>query len=368
MQYNNISIKYNNEFCYHILIENDFNGLISYFEDNFKDKYANVCIVTDSNVAKLYLKNVCDSLKNINLNVISYVFEAGESSKNSHTVEKLYEVLINNKFDRNDLLVALGGGVVGDLCGFAASTYLRGIDFIQIPTTLLSQVDSSIGGKTGIDFMQYKNMIGAFYMPKFVYINISTLNTLDDVQFACGMGEVIKHGLIKDFNYFKWLEDNVANIKAKEEAILAKMVYQSCIIKGNVVEIDPKETGIRAYLNFGHTIGHAIEKLSDFKLFHGQCVALGMICALKISEKKGLLSNTQVNEAINLIKSFELPFNLSKREFRFNSQEIVNASKNDKKMENGKIKFILLKDIGNAMISTEISDNDLIESIETIFI
>ena len=181
-----------------------------------------------------------------------------------NTVQKLYETLISENFYRDDLLLALGGGVVGDLTGYAAATYLRGIDFIQIPTTLLSQVDSSIGGKTGVDFEQYKNMVGAFYQPKLVYTNISTLKNLDGRQFLSGMAEVLKAGLIKDSKFYEWIINNLFEIMELNESIIENMVYQSALIKVNVVINDPTEKGERALLNFGHTIGHAIEKHMNF--------------------------------------------------------------------------------------------------------
>lgn len=191
--------------------------------------------------------------------MISIIFEAGESQKNLDTVKMIYEKLILAKFDRKDLLVALGGGVTGDITGFTAATYLRGIDFVQIPTSLLAQVDSSIGGKTGVDFDSYKNMVGAFHMPKLVYINVSTLTTLSDEQFISGMGEIIKHGLIKDSAYFDWLIENHDRILARDKDVLMEMIRVSCNIKRVVVENDPTEKGDRALLNFGHTLGHAIE-------------------------------------------------------------------------------------------------------------
>lgn len=208
-----------------------------------------LCIVTDSNVAPLYAKEVQDQLSAVFSNVFLHIFPAGEASKNTDTVGALYQFLIENHFDRRDILLALGGGVVGDLTGFTAATYLRGIDFIQIPTTLLSQVDSSIGGKTGIDFMQYKNMVGAFYQPKLVYMNLSVLHSLPGKQIVSGMGEIIKHGLIKDASYFEWLIAHEKEICALDPEILEEMIYISCNIKRDVVERDPKEQGERALLN-----------------------------------------------------------------------------------------------------------------------
>ena len=250
-----------------------------------------LAVITDSNVGPLYADKVAQCLKETGNNIFVYTFEAGEKNKNLNTVQDVYEFLIKNKFDRKDVLIALGGGVVGDLTGFTAATYLRGIRFIQMPTSLLSQVDSSIGGKTGVDFNGYKNMVGAFYQPILVYINIETLKTLPIRENLSGMGEIIKHGFIKDKGYLKWLNDNSEHILNLEYDALEYMICESCMIKRAVVEYDPKETlGERALLNFGHTLGHAIEKNSNFSLLHGECVALGMLAALEISYTKGYIS------------------------------------------------------------------------------
>ena len=275
-----INVKYEGKPLYNIVIEQSFDKLAEEF-DKLGVTGRKLCIVSDSNVAPLYAKYVEDQLSKTGNKVFTYVFEAGEANKNLDTVEDVYEFLIKNHFDRKDMLVALGGGVVGDLTGFTAATYLRGISFIQVPTSLLAQVDSSIGGKTGVDFRAYKNMVGAFYQPKLVYMNISVLKSLSDRLFNSGFGEIIKHGLIKDAAYYKWLRDNISNIKNRNSDALEQMIYVSCNIKREVVEKDPKEKGDRALLNFGHTLGHAIEKLMNFKLYHGECVTLGMIAALK---------------------------------------------------------------------------------------
>ena len=277
-----INVKYEGKPLYNIVIEQSFDKLAEEF-DKLGVTGRKLCIVSDSNVAPLYAKYVEDQLSKTGNKIFTYVFEAGEANKNLDTVEDVYEFLIKNHFDRKDMLVALGGGVVGDLTGFTAATYLRGISFIQVPTSLLAQVDSSIGGKTGVDFRAYKNMVGAFYQPKLVYMNISVLKSLSDRLFNSGFGEIIKHGLIKDAAYYKWLRDNISNIKSRDLDALEQMIYVSCNIKREVVEKDPKEKGDRALLNYGHTLGHAIEKLMDFKLYHGECVTLGMIAALRIS-------------------------------------------------------------------------------------
>ena len=355
-------INYEGKPCYEICFRPDFSDLLELFNSEVNHVYDNICIVSDSNVAPIYLAEVLDIFKQTSSNVCSFSFDAGEASKNLVTVNMLYEHLILKHFTRNSLLVALGGGVVGDLTGFAAATFLRGIDFIQIPTTLLSQVDSSVGGKTGVDFKGYKNMIGAFYMPRLVYMNLDTLNTLDDYNFACGMGEVVKSALIANKGFYQWLKDNKQAILNKDYEALAHTVSECCKIKGHVVEIDPKEKGIRAYLNFGHTLGHAIEKLSNFKLGHGQCVSLGMVCAMHLSAKLGYVNQNEVSDVIDTLKAFDLPVSLS----NLSADDIVLASKSDKKMAGAKIKFIVLKAIGEAAAYMDFSDEDLKYSIEQV--
>ena len=277
---------------YDIVIEKDFSQLGTAFS-RLNVTGRKICIVTDSNVGPLYAKAVQEVLETTGNQIFVYTFAAGEESKNLNTVQDLYEFLIENHFDRKDMLAALGGGVVGDLTGFTAATYLRGISFIQIPTSLLAQVDSSIGGKTGVDFRAYKNMVGAFHQPKLVYMNMSTLLSLDTRLFNSGFGEIIKHGLIKDAAYYRWLQNNAAKIQSKDYDALEQMIAGSCNIKREVVELDPTEQGDRALLNFGHTLGHAIEKLMNFQLYHGECVVLGMIAALNISVTRGHITQAE---------------------------------------------------------------------------
>lgn len=318
-----------------------------------------VCIVSDSNVAEIYLKKICSILEQQFHTVISYIFEAGEQSKNMETVQKLYEQLIINRFDRHDLLVALGGGVVGDLTGFSAATYLRGVDFIQIPTSLLAQVDSSIGGKTGVDFQQYKNMVGAFYQPQLVYMSMEVFASLPDRQFAGGMAEEIKHGLIRDRAYYTWIRENRELILQKSPNTLIGLLETGCNIKRVVVEHDPTEKGERALLNFGHTIGHAIEKLSDFSLYHGECVSIGIVAAAFLSMKKGCLTPEMLHDIEDVLASYDLPIRVS----GYDAREILNTTKSDKKMIGGKIKFTLLKGIGEAYSDLSLTDDDLLEAI-----
>lgn len=357
----NITVNYNDLPSYDIVLEHDYKNLFREL-NKLDTKNRKLCIVTDTNVSEFYLNELVEILKDYSKQVVTFTFPAGELSKNLDTVYSLYEHLIQSKFDRSDMLVALGGGVVGDLTGYAAATYLRGIQFIQMPTSLLAMVDSSIGGKTGVDFHAYKNMIGAFHQPKSVYMNLGTLASLSNRQLYSGLGEIIKHGLIMDASYYEWLRENQAGIKSRDIDIFHEMIYRSCLIKRTVVEKDPKELGDRALLNFGHTIGHAVEKLMEFKLLHGECVAIGMVAASYISFQRGFIKKEQLNDIVTLIRSFELPVSVS----GITAEEVLSVTTHDKKMEAGKLKFILLSCIGTAVIDTTVTKDELLSSIQYI--
>lgn len=356
-----ITVKYNNVPIYDITLEPDFTNFVPALKDILNEN-KKVCIISDSNVSSYYLKLLIFQLKGHVKDIKTFTFAAGEGSKNLNTVYALYELLIENNFDRKDLLIALGGGVVGDLTGYTAATYLRGISFVQAPTSLLAMVDSSIGGKTGVDFKAYKNMIGAFHQPQAVYMNLATLSSLNEREFNSGLGEIIKHGLIKDAEYYQWLKENKAAIKAKDLSVLREMIYKSCIIKREVVEKDPKELGERALLNFGHTVGHAVEKLMEFKLLHGECVALGMVAACYISYKRGNITLEQLKEIENLLKEFNQPVKIT----GLSPEDVLQVTSHDKKMESGKLKFILLSNIGNAVIDTTVNREEILEAIKYI--
>ena len=357
-----LPVNYDNQFCYHIYITNAFDELTKYMKELGYHSEQKICIVTDSNVKELYADCVKEKLETFFSNVFLYTFCAGEENKNVASVNGLYEFLIKNRFDRQDVLVALGGGVVGDMTGYAAATYLRGIDFIQVPTTLLSQTDSSIGGKTGVDFMQYKNMVGAFYMPRLVYMNLSVLKTLPKEQLISGLGEILKHGLIKDFSYFNWLKEHYNEIWNLEYDSLEEMIYRSCNIKKMVVERDPKEKGERALLNFGHTIGHAIEKLSNFELTHGSCVGLGIVAASYLSKCLGNLSDEELSNIENTLSNFGLKTRLAVS--NFDAKDVLMATKSDKKMVGNQVKFVLLQTPGEAYIYKELSDEQILSAIQ----
>ena len=358
-----ITVNYNQKPCYNIVIENDFSKLAENVT-KLEISGRKLAVITDSNVGPLYADKVAQCLKETGNNIFVYTFEAGEKNKNLNTVQDVYEFLIKNKFDRKDMLVALGGGVVGDLTGFAAATYLRGIDFIQVPTSLLAQVDSSIGGKTGVDFRAYKNMVGAFHQPRLVYMNTSTLSSLNTRLFNSGFGEILKHGLIKDPSYFQWLKDNIEKIAALDSGYLEEMIYRSCEIKRKVVENDPTEKGERAQLNFGHTLGHAIEKQMNFELYHGECVVLGMIAALNICVERGTITKEEYDDIYNTFKAYNFPMTVDKTTI----DEVIAASKNDKKMDGNKVKFILLKKVGEAYIDMTVDDNTMRRSLKNVVI
>ncbi|WP_105619624.1 3-dehydroquinate synthase [Vallitalea okinawensis] len=343
---------------YKIYIEKSFDMIPELLKEHGYGHSRKIGIITDSNVKEHQLKNLLEVLKGFNCFVFS--FQAGEKSKNFNTIQQLYTQLVENEFDRHCCLLALGGGVVGDLTGFVAATYMRGMGYIQIPTSLLAQVDSAVGGKTGYDFMGYKNMIGAFYQPHFVYTNLSTLRTLPVKEFNAGMAEVIKHGIIQDESYYKFLVEKKEAIKDLNNEALTKMVKESCAIKANVVSIDEKEMGLREILNFGHTLGHAIESVYHFDYLHGECVALGMIGALYMSYELGYIIEETLLEAKSLISYFNLPSTLSDLDM----DKVYKALFHDKKVKEGKVKFILSKGIGSVYTTSDIQNKLIMDALK----
>jgi len=318
-----------------------------------------VLIVADTNTEPLYAKSAREALSGAFSEIYLHVIPAGEENKNLARIEAIYAALLENGFDRSDFVAALGGGVVGDMAGFAAATYLRGIRFIQLPTTLLSQVDSSIGGKCGVDFHAYKNMVGAFHMPSLIYEASGTLKTLDDEQFASGMGEVIKTALLADHAYYEWIIENMDAVTERESGAVHEMIERAAKIKSGVVERDPKEKGERALLNLGHTVGHAIEKFMEFRLLHGHCVALGLLAAAKISHDRGYISTEELYELRDILVMFGLPIMAD----GLDPEEILRLTKSDKKMKAGRIRFILLEGMGKAFIAEDVTDEEILTGI-----
>ncbi len=346
---------------YDIVLERGFDSLqeeLSRLELTGKK----ACIVTDSIVEPLYAEAVKSILEAVGNTVSLFIFPSGEENKNLDTAQNLYEKLILDKFERRDFLVALGGGVTGDMTGFVAATYLRGIDFIQLPTTLLAMVDSSVGGKTGVDFKHYKNMVGAFKMPCLVYMNLDTLSTLEERQFYSGFAEAMKAALLKDARFYEWQIENMYEICDREPDTMKELVFRSCDIKRFIVEKDPTEKGDRALLNLGHTIGHAIEKYKNFNLYHGECVALGCIAAAYISWKREMLSMEEYYEIRDMFVPFNLPISIEDMDV----EEVLTLTKSDKKMENNQIKFVLLKKIGKAVIDRTVTDDEIREALKEI--
>ena len=357
-----LPILLNKKPCYDIVFSQNFDDLWLDLEElGVANRRA--MIVTDSNVRSLYAEGLLEALRGKCLKACMFSFEAGEEHKTLDTVKEAYKVLIEEGFDRKDLLLAVGGGVVGDVTGYIAATYLRGVDYVQIPTTLLAQADSSIGGKTGVDFDGYKNMVGAFKMPVLVYMNLSTLHTLSERQYYNGFAEIMKHGLIKDAGFYEWLISNMYEICERDLEVLEEMIMSSCTIKKLVVEKDPTEQGERALLNFGHTIGHAIEKAKGFELLHGECVALGCVAAAYVSWKRDLLTMEEYYE----IRDMFVPFNLPITVDNIDPEEILKLTKSDKKMEAGKVKFVLLKRIGKSMIDKTVKEAEILDAIKEIY-
>lgn len=341
------------------------------FTDNFEaltdelekiDALKKILIVTDSNVRMLYADEVNDILIKAGYDSHIYAFTAGEENKGMDTILGICGACVKHGLDRKSMIIALGGGVVGDMAGFAASIYMRGIRFIQIPTTLLSQSDSSVGGKTGIDFMESKNILGAFHQPKLVYINVNTLKTLPYVQFVSGMGEVIKHGIIRDNEFYEFIKNNVELIKSLDKDTLIKMCKRNCEIKAGVVEQDEKETGLRAILNFGHTIGHAAESALNFSMTHGECVGLGIVAVCKIAADRGMIDFETAKD----IESVMISYGFNVRAELPPKEDILSFMQKDKKKANGKLGFVLPAKIGEVIYTTDVGTDEIYSAIDYI--
>jgi len=308
-----------------------------------------VAIVTNTTVAPLYLDKVAGHLRAAGRDVVEIVLPDGEEHKNWQSLNLVYDALLQNKCDRKTTLVALGGGVIGDLTGFAASSYMRGVPFVQIPTTLLSQVDSSVGGKTGINHPLGKNMIGAFYQPRAVIADTATLDTLPPRELSAGLAEVIKHGAILDATFFDWIEANIEKLMAREPQAIAHAIARSCEIKSEVVRKDEREGGLRAVLNFGHTFGHAIENgLGYGEWLHGEAVGCGMVMAADMSARLGLIEPAAVERVRALVRAAGLPAEAPD----LGEARWIELMEVDKKNEGGEIRFILLKPLGSPSITT----------------
>ena len=319
-------------------------------------KRKQVAIITNTTVAPLYLQMLAQPLRDAGVSVIEIILPDGEAYKNSETLNKIYDALLQNRCERSTTLIALGGGVIGDLTGYAAATYLRGVPFIQIPTTLLSQVDSSVGGKTGINHPLGKNMIGAFYQPKLVLADISTLQTLPQRELSAGVAEVIKYGLIRDADFFDWLEVNISKLMSLDEAVTSYAIYRSCKNKAEVVAADEHETGERALLNLGHTFGHAIENAMGYGVWlHGEAVAAGTMLAADLSQRLGWLVTEEVNRISALLAASSLPVQAP----ALGVERYLDLMGMDKKVQDGKIRLVLQQGIGKAVITSDYDTDKL---------
>lgn len=305
--------------------------------------------ITNPTVGKLYGNRALDSLGKAGFEVFRIDIPDGEGYKSLEWLSHIYDKLIEYKMERQSPIVALGGGVVGDIAGFAAATYLRGVPYIQVPTTLLSQVDSSVGGKTGVNHPKGKNLIGAFYQPKMALLDVDVLKTLGERDIKAGLAEVIKYGIIRDAGFFSFLEENYADVLKLGDGLL-HVVKVSCGIKARVVEEDEREAGIRSILNFGHTFGHAVETVTDYKeLRHGEAVAIGMAAAARMSFKLGLCSKDVCERIEGLLAKVDLPIKLSAIRYPLSAHDLSKAMEMDKKAAGGKIKFVMVEDIGKVI-------------------
>ena len=321
-----------------------------------------MALVTNPKVKKLHAGPVVDSLKAAGFLVMSIEIPDGEQHKNLDWANAIYTALLTNGFDRKSSLVALGGGVIGDLTGFAAATYMRGVPFIQVPTTLLAMVDSSVGGKTGVNHPMGKNMIGAFYQPKKVLMDLRVLKTLPKEEFLSGMAEVIKYGVIWDAAFFEYLDTNREKILSLDADALTHIIQRSCEIKAEVVGKDEREGGLRAVLNFGHTVGHAVETAENYTMRHGEAVSIGMVYASRLAQRTGLCDASVPERVEQLIKAYGLPTDLSALKRKPGMTELMDTMQIDKKAEGGKVKFVLPTKIGEVVITREWGE-DVLKSV-----
>ena len=312
-----------------------------------------MAVITNPTVKNLYGGRLIESLKAGGFLVMSIEIPDGEQYKNLDWANSIYTALLINSFDRNSALLALGGGVIGDLTGFAAATFMRGVPFVQVPTTLLAMVDSSVGGKTGVNHPMGKNMIGAFYQPKKVLMDLSVLRGLPREELLSGMAEVIKYGVIRDAAFFDYLEKNREKILSLDPDALEYVVRRSCEIKAEVVSKDEREGGLRAVLNFGHTVGHAIETAENYRMRHGYAVAVGMVYASRLAHKTGLCGAAVPERVEHLVRSYNLPSDLSALGRKPAVAALMDTMQLDKKAEGGKVKFVLPKRIGEVVITKE---------------
>ena len=319
-------------------------------------------LITDTNVDTLYADKLGDQLTADSWEVLVMVVDAGEKSKSSEVTDELWETMLEEGADRQSCVVAVGGGVVGDLAGFVAATFARGLEYFQVPTTLLAQVDSSVGGKVGVNLSSAKNMVGAFWQPQGVLVDVSVLATLPDQEYRAGLAEVVKYGVILDAEFFTYLEQQTEAINQKDAATLTKVVERCCRLKADVVEQDEREvTGLRSVLNYGHTFAHAFEAASQYdKLLHGEAVSIGMMCAARLAARMGRVDDVFVERQQNLLRALHLP--LSGPEF--DEDQIVQLMHKDKKVDDGKLRFVLPDRMGHVELVGDVRISDVLASLK----
>ena len=355
------------ENSYDIIIEH---GLLSNLGTLISQKFVKpkTFIVTDNNISVHWLEQTIESLSAQGISPKVLEVPAGENTKSFINLEKIIDQLLESKVDRGSLLIALGGGVIGDLAGFAGAVTLRGIKVVQVPTTLLSQVDSSVGGKTGINVRQGKNLVGSFYQPSLVAIDTQVLKTLPPRQLFAGYAEVVKYGLIKDCSFFDWLELNGKKVLEGDKLAQQFAIFTSCRIKAEIVEADEKEQDLRAILNFGHTFGHALEAEAgyDGNLLHGEAVSIGMVMAIELSKNLGHLSGQDAGRAVEYIRSIGLPTNINSIEGSnsWHPDGLIQQMQHDKKVFNGQLRFVLLKGIGEAYLTADVEKKQVFGVLE----
>lgn len=322
-----------------------------------------VLLIDDSNTGHLYGERVLEILKRAGLDPVEYTIPAGESSKSFQLAESIYTSAIEHGLDRKSAVFALGGGVVGDLAGFIAATYMRGIGFVQIPTSLLAQVDSSVGGKVAVNHSLGKNLIGAFYQPQAVFMDVNMLDSLPKREISTGLGEIVKYGIIYDSDFFEFLENHKKDAMELERETAVHMIARSCEIKAAVVSEDEKESGLRAILNFGHTLAHSIEKNTGYTVYnHGEAVGIGMVGAAYISLKLGRISEAEYNKAVKLIEEMGLPLKAKGCE----AEALYQAIFHDKKTINGHVNWVLMDEIGKVSVTSQVPENVVREAIDHI--
>lgn len=325
-------------------------------EDNPNAKYI---IITDSNVDKFHAKKFSQLMNDSKLKTEKIVLTPGEQTKDIANYNEVMQRLTQLGADRSSVIIALGGGVIGDIAGFSAATYMRGIRYVQVPTTLLSQVDSSIGGKTGVNLPQGKNLVGAFYHPEKVIIDLDTLDTLSEEELRNGMVELVKHSIIRDKELFYYIRDNLQGILDKKKDLLKEVISESLKIKKKIVEEDEREKGVRKLLNYGHTFGHAIESLNNYKISHGRAVCAGMILAAKLSNKLSFIKDDELKEHNNLLNRV-----IRQKLIKIKADSMINEMKKDKKRIGDKLNLVLLKGVGNAFITSKVPEDRLREVLE----